>query len=180
MKHLKKYKTFESGWSNRFDSRPKSIQESEFEKKAEESYKVLSSVKNDVEDILLEVSDEGFDVHTSINRWHKNEPHFTYGGLHDGWISELRYIMVIHIVKKGLRPGQSMFANTNYFDINTIKEPLIRLEGYVKENLPGYKMEYSDGVDKAWKENRISRISLVTISIDNYKDGVEAPQYNKK
>jgi len=178
VKYLKTYKIFESveDW-RRPEKNPDALrQEAEFEKKAEETLNILSSIQNDVDDILLEVSDEGFYVQASINKWHKNEPFFTRGGLLDGWISEPRYSMVIHIVRKGLRPEQSMFANTNYFDINVIKEPLIRLGGYVKDNLPGFKMEYTDGVDKAWKENRTSRITLVTISIDNYpRDGVEPP-----
>lgn len=148
-------------------------QEEEFAKKAEESHKLLSSVQNDVEDILLEASDEGFDVNVSINKWHNNEPFFTHGGLQDGWISKLRYSMIINIVKSGsrmeLRPGQSMFANSNYFDINLIKEPLIRLEEYVKSNLPGYSLHYNDEVDQGWKdESLISSCSIVTITIDNY------------
>ncbi len=166
MRHLKKY--------NESTKNPDALlQEAEFVKKAEEEKKVLSSIKSDVEDILLEVSDEGFYTQVSINRWHKNEPFFTYGGLRDGWISEVRYSMVINIVKEGLKPGQPMLGNTNYFDINTIKEPLIRLEGYVKDNLPGYKMEYDNSVNReAWKENRIFYLSLVTVIIDSYNDGV--------
>lgn len=172
MKYLKTY--------NESTKNPDALlQEAEFAKKAEEEKKVLSSIKSDVEDILLEVSDEGFYTQVSINRWHRNEPFFTYArslrGLQDGWLSEMRYSMIINIVKDGLKPGQPMLGNTNYFDINTIKEPLIRLEGYVKDNLPGYKMEYDNSVDKAWKENRISKISLVTITIDNYHDGVLPP-----
>jgi len=146
-------------------------QEEEYERKAEESHKILSSVRSDVEDILLEASDEGFDYNVSINKWHKNDPFFTHGGLQDGWISELRYSMVIHIVKKGLRPEQSMFANSNYFDINLIKEPLMRLEDYVKNNLPNdYKMYYSDDVDQGWKDKtKKSACTVVTITIDNYR-----------
>ncbi len=170
MKYLKKFESSE--WDRYVQSvlpkNPSIIKiEAELEEKAQETLKTLTSVREDIDDILLEASDEGFDVNLSINRWSKTEPFFDLKSQHqDGYVHEPRYSIVIHIVKRGLKKGQSMFANSNYFDINTIKEPLIRLEGYVKDNLPDYKMKYTDGVNLQFGKE--SRITLVTISIDNY------------
>ncbi len=141
--------------------------EDELEKKAQETLETLTSVRDDINDILLEASDEGFDVNLCINRWNKTDPFFDLKSQRqDGWVNEPRYSIVIHIVKKGLEKGKSMFANSNYFDINLIREPLIRLEGYVKDNLPDYKMKYTDGVNLQFGKE--SKLTLVTITIDNY------------
>lgn len=140
--------------------------------------------QDDVKDILLEAEDEGFDAQVYISKFHSNRPFFTVNGLPDGWVSELRYSIVIHIVKKGLKQGQSMFANNNYFDINIIKEPLKRLEGYVKLNLPpDYKLRYTDGVNAGFEGPSTlylvgfpalevtSKATLVTMTINNYELG---------
>jgi len=155
MRYIKTYESFES--------EIKDI-ESELNKKSEKVLEILESVRDDINDILLEIEDEGFCARVSISNWNKTEPFITRGGLQGGWVSEKRYSMIIHIYKDVLKPGQSPFANTNYFSAEYVEEYILRLEDYVKDNLPSdYKLkrdlEYNGG-----------RVSIITIKINNYTD----------
>lgn len=135
--------------------------ESELNKKSEKTLETLESFRDDINDILLELEDDVFSAKVSISSFNKTDP-FIKDGRHSGWVNEKRYSMVIHIYRNVLKPGQSPFANTNYFSVEYVEEYILRLEDYVKDNLPSdYKL-------KRDREYNGGRVSIITITINNY------------
>lgn len=127
-----------------------------------EDRKILDGAKLDIDDILLELEDDGFKVLVSNRTWSKSTGSDVFV---TGSIRYYKcYSMVIDITR-----GEDTYSSE--FDINDIKETLFRLEDYIKNNIPSdFNMEYVDYVDKRidgrHNDDRSPMVRIVKIVIN--------------
>lgn len=140
-----------------------------------EDVKILDDAKLDIEDILLELEDDGFNTVVSNRNWTKpmEKPS---GTMQDRTKYYKCHSMIIDIIK-----GEDTYSSE--FNINDIKETLFRLEDYVKSNIPSdFRMEYVDYVDKRidgrHNDDRSPMVRIVKISIDRENNDVVLVKHN--
>jgi len=142
-----------------------------------EDVKILDDAKLDVEDILLELEDDGwFKTVVSNRTWSKvveKQP----GVIEDRAKFYKCYSMIIDITKEDSDQYHSEF------DINDIKETLFRLEDYIKSNIPSdFIIEYVDYVDKRidgrHNDDRSPMVRIVKIAINRENNDVVLVGHN--
>lgn len=156
MRHIIKYNIFEGVDSQKIDQ--------------------MDLMKSDIEDILIDVRDEGFTINIDVNKYYKNRMSrgFKRGSR---MISEVRYGMMITIAKRieteqQVNPGnwghddddyddeheimheyddpQSNTQKVGTYNINIIKDPLTHLDNYIKMS-GNYDIFYIDFSNREWR-----------------------------